>query len=546
MAVVINRSGDELSVNVDHVVNEIIVAADTALYAPPGGSGGTATWESIVNKPVYIAAAATKADARAIIGAGTSDLAIGPGPNSAAAGNHNHDDTYAAVSHVHPAYATNSALTSGLAGKSDTGHNHDGTYAKPSDIPTWATISGKPTTFAPIIGTTASTAKAGNYTPSVADIPSLPASKITSGVIPPARLGTGTADGTTYLAGDGVFRTPPGGGGSESADWATITNKPTVIAAGSSQAAARAVIGAIASSDIPAAPTWGNISGKPAVIAEGSTAAAARAAIGAGTSSVIIGTGAANAAAGNHNHDTSYAAIDHGHTEYATNTALTSGLNAKSNTGHDHDGVYAKPSDLPTWSTLSGKPATFAPVIGTTASTAKAGNYAPPTATEAIQGVIEIATAAETATGTDTARAVTPAAIKPLLDAKSNFSGVYSDLTGKPTLGTAASTNATAYATSAQGTKADSAVQPAALTSGLAGKANAVHNHDSAYRPIAWKPGLADIPAGSIVAVKHTGSTWPSRPTPRTDITVHWIGSTQSNPPPGAIPGDLHDYQAGL
>lgn len=39
-------------------------------------------------------------------------------------------------------------------------------------------------------------------------------------------------------------------------------------------------------------------------------------------------------------------------------------------------------------------------------------------------------------------------------------SGVYSDLTSKPTLGTAAATASTDYATSAQGTTADSAVQP--------------------------------------------------------------------------------------
>lgn len=37
------------------------------------------------------------------------------------------------------------------------------------------------------------------------------------------------------------------------------------------------------------------------------------------------------------------------------------------------------------------------------------------------------------------------------------FSGAYNDLTGKPTLGTAAATAATAYATAAQGTKADAA-----------------------------------------------------------------------------------------
>lgn len=43
---------------------------------------------------------------------------------------------------------------------------------------------------------------------------------------------------------------------------------------------------------------WGNITGKPAVIAAGANAAAARTAIGAGTSSLVIGTTASPAIAG--------------------------------------------------------------------------------------------------------------------------------------------------------------------------------------------------------------------------------------------------------
>lgn len=50
------------------------------------------------------------------------------------------------------------------------------------------------------------------------------------------------------------------------------------------------------------AAAWADITGKPAVIAAGADQAAARTAIGAGTSSVVVGTGATNAAAGNHNH----------------------------------------------------------------------------------------------------------------------------------------------------------------------------------------------------------------------------------------------------
>lgn len=51
----------------------------------------------------------------------------------------------------------------------------------------------------------------------------------------------------------------------------------------------------------------------------------------------------------------------------------------------------------------------------------------------------------------------------------SNFSGAYADLTGKPTLGTAAATASTDYATAAQGTTANSALQPAGNGSALTG-----------------------------------------------------------------------------
>jgi hypothetical protein len=55
---------------------------------------------------------------------------------------------------------------------------------------------------------------------------------------------------------------------------------------------------------IPETPTWDSLEGKPEVIAAGATQAEARAAIGAGTgnSNLVIGTTASTAAAGNHNH----------------------------------------------------------------------------------------------------------------------------------------------------------------------------------------------------------------------------------------------------
>lgn len=37
-------------------------------------------------------------------------------------------------------------------------------------VPTYAEVTGKPSTFAPTIGTTATTAKAGNYTPTTTEV----------------------------------------------------------------------------------------------------------------------------------------------------------------------------------------------------------------------------------------------------------------------------------------------------------------------------------------------------------------------------------------
>ena len=111
--------------------------------------------------------------ARASIGAGTSNLAIGTTASTAMAGN--------------------------------------------TPIPvaaTWANLSGKPATFPPTIGTTATTAKAGNYQPSSANISDATAvgrSVLTAADQSAARsaIGAGTSNlalgitATTALAGNG-------------------------------------------------------------------------------------------------------------------------------------------------------------------------------------------------------------------------------------------------------------------------------------------------------------------------------------------------------
>lgn len=68
------------------------------------------------------------------------------------------------------------------------------------------------------------------------------------------------------------------------------------------------------------APTWSTLTGKPSVIAAGTSQTAARNAIGAGTSSLQLGTGSTTAAAG-----------DHTHSQYATSSALTSHTGATNN-----------------------------------------------------------------------------------------------------------------------------------------------------------------------------------------------------------------------
>lgn len=57
-----------------------------------------------------------------------------------------------------------------------------------------------------------------------ADIPSLDAAKVTSGVFAIGRLATGTPDGTKFVRDDGTLATPPGSGTTVPAvpsDWAT-------------------------------------------------------------------------------------------------------------------------------------------------------------------------------------------------------------------------------------------------------------------------------------------------------------------------------------
>lgn len=123
---------------------------------------------------------------------------------------------------------------------------------------------------------------------------------------------------------------------------------------------------------------------------------------------------------------------------------------ARTPTAHMHDDRYY--TEAETDALLAGKAATghthtgvYAPALGADDNYVTDAEKAALHTHPAVIAQGATAAAARTAIGAGT----------------SSFSGAYADLSGKPTLGTAAATAATAYATAAQGAKADTALQPA-------------------------------------------------------------------------------------
>lgn len=72
------------------------------------------------------------------------------------------------------------------------------------------------------------TYSAGTDTYSCTNV-SVAASAVTSGVFPAARLGTGSADSSTFLRGDGTWASPPVGGGGGDGTWTTITSDTSLL-----------------------------------------------------------------------------------------------------------------------------------------------------------------------------------------------------------------------------------------------------------------------------------------------------------------------------
>lgn len=75
-------------------------------------------------------------------------------------------------------------------------------------------------------------------------------------------------------------------------------------------------------------------------------------------------------------------------------------------------------------------------------------------------------------------------------------------------------------------------------------KNRANHTGTQAFTTISGTATIAQMPAQNLLyqAITTGNAASQARPTARTDICVHWIGSNAANPPANAISGDLWDY----
>jgi hypothetical protein len=180
---------------------------------------------------------------------------------------------------IRDAFDTIDALFDGTTGNHDhsgvDGHGPKLTQARTHESPD--TDAG-PTSLHHTLGTGANQAAAGNHAHA--------ASAITSGTLATARLGSGTADGTTFLRGDQTWAVPAGGGGGMSDP---MTTAGDIIIRNGSNATARLAAGSNGQVLTVASgvPSWAAASGGFDPVA---TARIVEEFVGNGTTSGAIGT----------------------------------------------------------------------------------------------------------------------------------------------------------------------------------------------------------------------------------------------------------------
>lgn len=196
---------------------------------------GLVTWANLGGKPAVIAAGDTQAEARAAIGAGTSNLAIGTTSTAAMRG-----DWRPAPADIVGSGATGRAVVaSATAGdaRAAIGAAASADIPVVPPTPTWSTLTGKPAAIG--AGATQAEARAAIGAAASADIPTVPAAASAA----PADLAAAAAVGTSesWARADHVHKRPtPAEIGAAAAGAVPLPSADAPLALGTANAGAAA------------------------------------------------------------------------------------------------------------------------------------------------------------------------------------------------------------------------------------------------------------------------------------------------------------------